>query len=139
MATPPLLPRIWPSRTFPPVFQLPPGSTIPDSEKQPRIPTIPVTITAFTGEWNRSLMFDRGVGRTRSKDMAKSILEAVRMNGGISLAIQNTPKITSRKLTEPKLIPLPVSPATVVVHNFTAGKLLGGTAVFPRTPPPYER
>src|SRR2546425_6611945 len=139
MATPPLLPRIWPSSTFPPVFQLPPGSTTPDSEKQPRIPMNHVTITAFTGEWNRSLMFESGVGRTRSKDMAKSILEAVRMNGGISFAIQKTPKITRIKLAEPRFTPLPVIPATVVVQSFTPGKVFGGVAVLLRTPPPYER
>ena len=80
-------------------------------------------------------MFARGAGNTRSNDMAKSTREAVRMKGGISFAIQKTPKTTSKKFTEPRLMPLPVSPATVVVQSFTLGK-----PAFTRSPPlPYDR
>src|SRR5712692_1987168 len=105
-----------------------------DSEKQPRIATIPVTITALMGEWNRSLILERGVGRTRSKDIAKSILDAVRMNGGMSLAIQRIPKTTSKKLAPPRPIALPVSPASVVVQSDTLGRF-----AVARLPPPYDR
>src|SRR3989442_464077 len=110
IATPPLLPRIELSTVFPPKFQAFPLSTTPDSEKQPKIATIPVRMTAFTGEWNRSLMFASGVGRTRSKDIANSILDAVKMNGGMSFAIQKTPNTTRRTFTEPSPIALPGDP-----------------------------
>src|SRR5712664_3384073 len=111
-----------PIRVFPPLLRVPPTSKMVDSEKQPRIATIPVTITALIGEWNRSLMLERGVGRTRSKDIAKRILDAVRMKGGMSLAIQRTPKMTRIQLAEPRLIPLALRPASVVVHSLAVGK-----------------
>src|SRR6266702_4462512 len=105
-----------------PGFKVPPGSSIVDSEKQPRTATIPTMITALIGEWKRSLTFANGAGRTRSKDIANKILEAVRINGGMSFATQNTPNITKITLADPRLIPLPASPATVVVHSFTVGR-----------------
>src|SRR5712664_708802 len=124
-----------PIRVFPPLLRVPPTSKMVDSEKQPRMATIPVTITALIGEWNRSLILERGVGRTRSKHIAKSILDAVRMNGAMSLAIQRTPKITSKKLAPPQPIALPVNPASVVVQRDTLGRLAFVSPSFT----PYER
>ena len=92
-------------------------------------------ITALIGEWKRSLTFANGAGRTRSKDIAKRILEAVRMNGGISFATQNTPNITKITLADPRLIPLPASPATVVVQSFTVGSPTLARLTFP----PYDK
>src|SRR2546428_9794456 len=131
MWTPPPLPRTLLIRVFPPLLRVPPTSKMVDSEKQPRIAITPVMITALIGEWNRSLILDRGVGSTRSKDIAKSILDPVKMNGGMSLAIQRTPKTTSRKLAPPKPIALPVNPASVVVQRDTLGRF-----AVARLPPP---
>ena len=121
-STPPLLPSAAERNPLDPALRLPPPSNKPDSEKHPRSATTPVTKTALMGEWKRSLTFASGAGSTLSKDIAKRILDAVRMKGGMSLAIQKTPKMTRIQLAEPRLIPLALRPASVVVHSLAVGK-----------------
>src|SRR5208283_5692063 len=105
--------------------------TIPDSERQPSIPKMPVTIVALTGEWNLSLTLAIDAGSTLSKAMAKRILDAVRMNGGMSFMTHSTPNMKSNQLRLLRPMPIPVKAATVVVQAL-------GRPVGARFPAPYE-
>ena len=68
-----------------------------------------VTMMAFTGEARFSLISATHSGRMRSKPIAKSMREQVRMNGGMSLATHMVP-ITNIKMPKSLPIPAPKTP-----------------------------
>src|SRR3990172_13359580 len=69
---------------------------ISDSAKLPMNATNMVATIAAVGECHLSLTCESRSGSTLSNDMAKMILEEVRMNGGMSFATHNTARTGMR-------------------------------------------
>src|SRR5208282_4223948 len=107
---------------FIPGLHDPPKLRTPDSEKQPKSAKMPTMRVAFTGEWNLSFTLAIQLGSTRSKPIAKSILEPVKMNGGMSFAIQNMAKMRTSQLRLDRPKPMPVVAAIVVLHALISGR-----------------
>src|SRR3989337_2871485 len=96
-----------------------------DSAKLPMKATSITKSTAHMGECHLSFTSASFSGRTLSKAIAKTILEDVKMKGGMSLATQNTAKTNTRIGSQFMLFPIATKAATLGIHALgsSAGKV----------------
>src|SRR3972149_1476701 len=89
---------------------------VSDSAKLPMNATNMVATIAAVGECQLSLACESRSGSTLSNDMAKMILEEVRMKGGMSFATHNTAKTGIKTRNQVNPIPEAAKPAMLGIQ-----------------------